>query len=732
MKFFRRFRRRTLFGRNSFSKSNASSGFFGSPSSRPRRSRRGTNFVTARDGMREEQFTRRAIMIGGFQALLFSSLAARLFYLSVIDSSRYSTLADVNRVGLKLLIPPRGRIFDRYGEKLAINRLNYRVMLVREQAGDVAATLDALSLLIEVTDSDRQRVLHEIENKRSFVPVMVRENLNWEEVSRVELNVPDLPGLTIDVGQLRHFPHTFAVGHILGYVGAVSESDQAALGGDDPLLELPDFRIGKNGVERYYDPQLRGTAGASRIEVNSVGRAVRELSRIEAVPGHDLQLNIDIGLQEYGNLLVGDQSASVVLMDVKSGGILTMISAPAFDPNVFSSGVSPQVWNELISNPKHPLTNKSTSGLYAPGSTFKIVTAMAGLENGAITESTEMACPGHYDLGDSRFHCWRRGGHGIVNLQRALKESCDVFFYETARRVGIDKLGETARKFGFGKAVGIDMPSERGGLVPTRNWKQANYGIQWMQGDSVTAGIGQSFLQVTPLQLAVMMARLVNGGKAVTPRLKRQLIPNQAKNGGASPNHIGKEMVGQYDALKSTKISEADKAGGQFADLGFDPNHVQAVMRGLIAATNEPNGTAYAARITDAGMEMGGKTGSAQVRRISKYERERGIRPQESIPWEQRDNALFVAFAPIDAPRYACSVVVEHGIHGSWAAPIARDLLRQAMLRDKLLAGLGHEQPTPNNDGDDANPKPVTPPVAAPAPAFSPPISAPNGNDAVE
>ncbi|MCX8505904.1 MAG: penicillin-binding protein 2 [Alphaproteobacteria bacterium] len=703
---------------------------FNSSPTKPRRSRRGSNFVTARDGFREEQFTRRAIMIGGFQTLLLTSLAARHYYLSVIDADRYSTLADVNRVGLKLLIPPRGRIFDRYGEQLAMNRLNYRVMVVREQAGNIVATLDALSLLIDVSDSDRQRVIREIESKRSFVPVMVRENLNWDEVARVELNAPDLPGLTIDVGQVRYFPHTVAVGHILGYVGVVSESDQDQLDDDDPLLELPDLRIGKSGVERFYDGKLRGTAGATRIEVNSVGRAVRELSRQEAVPGDDLQLNIDIGLQEYGNRLVGDQSASVVLMDIHSGGILSMISAPGFDPNVFSSGISPQDWNELVTNPKHPLTNKAIAGQYAPGSTFKIVTAMAGLESGVVTESTEIACPGHYDLGDTRFHCWRRGGHGIVNLHRALKESCDVYFYETARRMGIDKLAETSRKFGFGKQVGIDMPSERGGLIPSRNWKQANFGTQWVHGDTITAGIGQSFVQTTPLQLAVMTARLVNGGKAVTPHLSSKIIPNRQKFGTKSGNLIGKEIVGRNAGLQPSEAKIITKAV-DYPDLGFNPRYTQAIIRGLIAATNEPNGTAYAARITEPGLEMGGKTGSAQVRRITQYEREHGVRPQASLPWEQRDNALYVGFAPISAPRYACAVVVEHGIHGGWVAPIARDMLRQAMLRDHELSGLDNNKPLPIND-DDANPTRVTPPVASPAAAITPPKIDQNDNEAVE
>ena len=720
MKFTRRSRRKNSFSQSSFSKAAERFGFLTSGSSKPRRSRRGSNFVTARDGFREEQFTRRAFILGGFHAVLMTSLASRLYYLSVIDADRYSTLADENRVGLKLLIPPRGRIFDRYGEQLALNRLNYRVMVVREQAGDIAATMDALSLLIDVSDADRQRVLHEIENKRSFVPVMVRENLNWDEVTRVELNAPDLPGMTIDVGQVRYFPHTASVGHILGYVGVVSEADQDEFDDDDPLLELPDLRIGKSGVERFYDEKLRGEAGATRIEVNSVGRAVRELSREESKAGDDLILNIDIGLQEYANRLVGEQSAAVILMDVHSGGVLTMVSAPGFDPNVFSSGVSPQEWNDLITNPKHPLTNKAIAGQYAPGSTFKIVTAMAGLEAGVITENTEIACPGHYDLGDSRFHCWRRGGHGIVSLTRALKESCDVYFYETARRAGIEKLGETARRFGFGKQQGIDLPSEKNGLFPTRAWKQSTFGTGWVHGDTVTAGIGQSFIQSTPLQLAVMTARLVNGGKAVTPQLSRNFISNQPKSGRNSTNLVGKEVVRSDSSNNQTNFEQQAMAVPNFADLDFNPKHTQAIIRGLIAATNEPFGTAYSSRITEAGFEMAGKTGSAQVRRISTYERIHGIRPQESLPWVERDNALFVAFAPIHAPKYACSVIVEHGIHGSWVAPIARNLLYQAMLRDKELAGLDKKPPKINEY--DSVPTPVTPPVIAPAtpPSFNP------------
>jgi len=609
-----------------------------------------------RDNDRDRFFTRRALLLGAGKAALLSALVGRLYYLQVVESDKYATLAEDNRMNLKLLVPPRGRILDRTGETLATNRLNYRVVLVREQAGNIEVTLEQLGKLIDVTENDTRRVLREVKRKRAFVPVVVRENLSWDDVAKLEVNAPDLPGISIDVGQSRLYPHTEAVGHILGYVGAVSEGELKE-GGEDPLLDLPDFRIGKNGVEKIHDSVLRGGAGSSQVEVNAVGRVIRELNRNEGQPGRDVELTLDIGLQEYVRQRVGEESAGVVVMDIHSGEILAMVSAPAFDPNTFAAGINARDWEELLSNPKSPLTNKAIAGQYPPGSTFKIVTALAGLESGVVTPSTVISCPGHMEFGNRLFHCWKyKGGHGPVALHEGMMYSCDVYFYEVARRIGIDRLAEMARRMGLGKQLAVDLPGERPGLIPTRDWFKARRGGSWPQGETLNAGIGQGMILATPLQLATMTARLANGGYAVVPHLTRKI-------GGKKPN-----MPNQPP----------------YPSLGINPAYLKAVMGGMDGVSNEARGTAFKSRITEPGFELAGKTGSAQVKAISMAEREKGVRKNEDLPWRFRDHALFVAFAPVHAPRYACALIIEHGGGGgAVAAPVARDVLLETQKREQ-------------------------------------------------
>lgn len=614
-----------------------------------------------RDQERERLFTRRSLLLGFGQAGLFGALGARLYYLQVVEAEKYVTLAEDNRINMRLLVPPRGRILDRHGEVLATSRLNYRVVLVREQAPNVEATLDAIGKLITVGEADRRRVLRDVRRKRAFVPVMVREDLSWEEVARLEVNAPDLPGVSIDVGQSRLYPHTEAVGHILGYVGSVSEGDLKS-GNGDPLLELPDFRIGKNGVEKTHDQALRGVAGASQVEVNSVGRVIREVSRDDGRPGRDVELTIDIGLQEFARERVGEESTAAVVIDCLNGEILAMVSAPAFDPNMFSAGLKATDWEELQSHPKTPLTNKAVAGQYSPGSTFKMVTALAALEAGVITPTQTVNCPGHFELGERRFHCWKyKGGHGGVNLADALMQSCDVYFYEIARRIGIDKIADMAQRLGLGAVQGIELPGERPGLIPTRAWYQRRRGASWPQGETINASIGQGMILTTPMQLATMTARIASG-LAITPHLTRKI-------GGRAP---------------------LDRAHAPAAPLGLNPQHLALVQKGMSMVTNDQRGTGYKARILDPGLEMAGKSGTAQVRIITKAERDAGVKKNEDLPWRFRDHALFVGFAPVHNPRFACAVVVEHGGGGSSVAgPIVRDILLETQKRDlqRRLAG---------------------------------------------
>ncbi len=547
----------------------------------------------------------------------------------------------------------RGKILDRRGEALALNRPNYRIVLIPELTGNAATTLDVLGNLLSIGETDRRRILRDVARKRRFVPIVVKDNLTWDEVSRVAVNTQDLPGVQFDVGFSREYPLGSDLAHLVGYVAPPAEADLTG----DPLLELPDFRIGRNGIERVYDLAMRGRGGTSQIEVNALGRPIRELSRSDGDPGLDVVLTIDAGLQRFCmQRLSREESAAAVVMEVTSGEVLAAASWPSFDPNDFATGIPAGLWRQLLADARGPLTNKAVSGQYAPGSTFKMLVALAALEAGVIAPEHRVACPGHMDLGDNRFHCWKAGGHGPVDMVEAIKQSCDVYFYEIARRVGIDRISAMSRRFGLGQTLGIDLPSERAGLMPTRAWKEGMHRKPWAQGDTLVAGIGQGFVLATPLQLAVMTARMVNGGRAVEPHLARDRID------GRGP---------------------AARGDGTAPSLGIPQAHLALMLRAMSGVVNDQRGTAFRARIEEAEFAMGGKTGTSQVRRITAQERATGLRKPHEVPWNERDHALFVGYAPLREPRYACAAIIEHGGGGSAvAAPIVRDILLEAQRRD--------------------------------------------------
>ena len=636
---------------------------------------------------REKLLTRRAALLAGGQTVLGAILAGRMYQLQILQKDRYTLLADENRINLRLLAPPRGRILDRTGVALADNRLNYRVVIVPEQAGDLEATLTALGTLIEISEADRRRVLRDARRKHSFVPLVVRANLRWDEVARVEVAVPELAGIAIEQGMIRYYPYGPTAAHVLGYVAAVSEKELTG----DPLLELPDFRIGKSGIEKSRDAQLRGIAGTSEVEVNAYGRVVREIAHRPGQPGQDVVLGLDMAMQDFVTRRVATEtSICCVLLDAVSGDTLALVSSPSFDPMPFSTGLTAALWQELSTDPRNPLTDKAVAGLYPPGSTFKPMVALAALEAGVITPDTAVTCPGYLELGDATFHCWQKGGHGTLHLRDAIKKSCDVFFYETARRTGIDRIAAMARRFGFGAPLGLDISGERGGLIPTRDWKLATTGVSWQQGETLIAGIGQGSVLATPLQMATMAARLVTG-RAVVPHLVR---------GTGSPPPGG------------------DQLPAAFAALGIVPRHLALVLDGMSAVVNEQGGTAYAARINEPALAMGGKSGTSQVRRITEYEREHGLRKIAEIPWKERDHALFVAFAPVGAPRYICAIVVEHGGErggggSAVAAPICRDILVEVQRRDPA-----RRAPPPDSVVHIAPPEMPLPPPAKSSPGI--------------
>ncbi|HEY8963475.1 MAG TPA: penicillin-binding protein 2 [Alphaproteobacteria bacterium] len=596
-------------------------------------------------------FTRRALVLGGIKGALMATLAARLGWLQMVEGQRLRTLAENNRVNVKLLTPVRGLILDRNGQALAQNEQNFRVQIVPEQTDDIQGSLETLSQIFPLRPSEIDAVMTRAKQQPGFVPIEIIDNLSWEQVAAIEVNMPDLPGISIDVGQRRFYPDGPATAHVIGYVGSVAKGDQTG----DPVLALPGFRIGKTGLEKAFDAALRGDPGYSRIEVNVAGRMVRELERDEGVPGTDLTLTLDMNLQKrVQEIIAQEKSASAVVMDVHSGAIYAMASGPSFDSNLFTTGISQTMWDQLLNDEAHPLSNKAAGGQYPPGSTFKMVTALAGLESGVIKPSTRVYCPGHYDIGKHRFHCWKEGGHGTVDVTQALEQSCDVFFYSVSRDIGIDRIAAMGRRLGLGQSMDTMLPEERKGIMPDMKWKMKTYKKRWDAGETLNASIGQGYTLSTPLQLAVMTSRLVNGGKSVKP----WMIARQGNQNTA-------------DMVRS------------WAHTGLKPEHLAIVKGGMDAVVNGEHGTAKIAKPKDKDWTIGGKTGTAQVKRITMAERNEGLTKQEDQPWKYRHHALFVGYAPADNPRYVTCVVVEHGGSGSGTAgPLARDILIAAQDLD--------------------------------------------------
>lgn len=605
--------------------------------------------VSAREAEEyNRKITRRVLMLGGAQAAVIAVLAARMRHMQVEEAGDYQLLAEENRVNHVLLPPARGRITDRNGAILADNEPIYRATMVREGAGDVDEVLARLAKLIPIDDETLEKVRQDLRDLRPFVPVTVMDRLSWEEISTIALNAPALPGVTPEVGLSRVYPRGADFAHVVGYVGPVSDYDLGRIEDPDPLLQIPKFQIGKLGVESKMEDSLRGTAGVSRIEVNALGRKMRELNRQEGDAGDTLELTLSADLQGYATRRLAGESASAVVMDVTTGEIIAAASAPGFDPNKFVRGISTTDYKALTEDKYNPLTNKSVQGIYPPGSTFKMVTALAALDAAVIKPEETVYCPGHVDRSGRRFHCWKGSGHGDMDLVDSLSQSCDVYYYDVAERTTIDRISAMARRLGLGERHDLPMSAVAEGLTPSREWKLKNRKAEWLVGDTLNAGIGQGFVLASPLQLAVMTTRIATG-LAIQPRLVRAI------NGVRVP------------------VPEA-------APLGIPDEHLRIIRRGMNGVINNRRGTAYGSRILAEDKLMAGKTGTSQVRNISTTERAEGVTSNNDLPWERRDHALFVAYAPVEAPKYACVVVIEHGGGGSAAAaPIARDILLQAL-----------------------------------------------------
>lgn len=584
-------------------------------------------------------FSRRAMLLGGIQATLGLVLAGRMTWLSVYENDKYKLLAESNRVNMTLTPPRRGWIVDRRGVPIANNRTDFRVDIIPDRLENKGQVLTTLQQILRLTAEDVSRIEDDLKGAAGFQPVQVAENLDWERFAAVSVRMPELPGVEPTRGFTRNYPAGAAVGHLIGYVGTASAEQFKET--KDPLLLTPGFKLGKDGLEKMLEGTLRGTPGAKRSEVTARGKLVRELATRPDEPGKTVRLTIDAGLQEYAARRLGNESGSVTVFDVTNGDILAMVSMPCYDPNAFSDGISRTEWKMLSEDDHLPLMNKTLQGLYPPGSTFKPATALAILGAG-IDPNRTVYCNGGYQLGNRRFGCL--GRHGPMTMHTAIARSCNTYFYTLGREIGIEPIAAAARELGFGAEFDLPLPSQRYGTVPDTAWKMRRFKQDWTQADTLNASIGQGYVLVSPFQLAISTARIASG-RALLP----SLIVDQPK-----------------PPLR----------------LDFPEEHLAIVRAGMDEVVNGA-GTAVASRLQLDGIRMGGKTGTAQVRRI--MDRNRG----QGGEWKYRDHGLFICFAPVDNPRYAASVVIEHGMGGARAAaPVAKDVLTWLFDRQKALASL--------------------------------------------
>ena len=591
---------------------------------------------------------RRTVLAGALQLGFVGLLGARMRYMQVDQADQFRLLAEENRINIRLIPPARGELFDRNGVTLARNSPSYRIIIVREDAGDVEQVINRVSRLVALDPEELDRAREEMRRSPPFLPITLADRVGWDDIGKIAVNAPALPGITPEVGLTRVYPQGPDFAHVVGYVGPVSDYDLSKIDDPEPVLMIPRFQIGKVGLEAKEEDQLRGKAGAKRVEVNATGRVMRELDRREGQPGADLQLTVDADLQAYVQARLGQESASAVVIDCETGDLRAIASSPSFDPNLFVRGISVADYRDLTEDPYRPLANKSVQGTYPPGSTFKMIVAIAALEEGLITPDDTVWCPGHLEVSGRNFHCWKRAGHGHMDLKNSLKQSCDVYYYDLALKVGMDKIAAMAHRFGLGVRHKLPMSAVAAGLAPERAWKERVHGQDWLVGDTVNASIGQGYMLASPLQLAIMTARIATG-RSVEPRLVKSIDGIEQPDGTGEP-------------------------------LGLNENNLRNIRRAMFSVSNERRGTAYGSRIIEDAFRMAGKTGTSQVRNITEAERRAGVVRNEDLPWERRDHALFVDFAPFDNPKYAVSVIVEHGGGGSTAAaPIARDITLQAL-----------------------------------------------------
>jgi penicillin-binding protein 2 len=599
---------------------------------------------------RQGIFHRRIFLMGGLVAFGLFALTGRLAVLQLFQGGRYQKLSAANQFNLRLLPPPRGQILDRNGVVIAGNRPSFRVLVIRNEIKDIDTTLDQISYVLPNTNVDRRRILRDLNQSQRFVPTVVASDLNWEDFSRVNLFATEIPGVQAVMDDIRVYHYGGAFAHVVGYVSKINARDLKAEGENpDPLLLNPSFRIGKQGIERAFDKQLRGIAGAQKIEVNARGNVVEEdpENSRPPTPGEDVTLTLDAEVQARALEVFGEDSGAAVMLNIHNGEVLCMVSAPSFDPNLFVSGISSKAYRLLADYERLPLLDKAIGSTFPPGSTFKMATALAFLEAG-IDPKESIVCRGSYAFGNRTFRCWKAGGHGRMDMHDAIKHSCDTYFYHFCNQAGVDRIHETASKLGLGELFDLEIAGQKRGLVPSEEYKRKNFkkDPKWHPGETLSVAIGQGYTNITALQLAVYTARLANGLQAVTPHLIKK--------------------IGQQDKEVS------------FKPLGLPPEHIEIIRSGMASVSNDSDGTAFRNSQLNLGdIKMAGKTGTAQVHSYD------NTTTRKSNIWAKKDHGLYVCYAPSDTPKYALAVIVEHGVGGAaFAAPKAREIMKVALLKD--------------------------------------------------
>ncbi len=598
---------------------------------------------------------RRMFILAIAKITILGGIVSRLFFLQIKENKKYLTLSDKNRIREWKLPPVRGDFQDYFGNIIAGNFEAYQLHLIPEQVDNFKYTINRIKNILELSNKEFQKILKRKNEIKPWETLIVADNLNWENFSKINNNLYDLNGVKPIISISRNYPYKGNYTHILGYVSQANENDILS---SEIIKEkfVQGLKVGKTGLEKSFEHNLIGTNSIERYEVNAYGRRVSQLAFQEGDKGKTVKLTVDTKIQKLANELLIDQAGSICVMDIFTGHIIAMHSSPSFDPNAFVFGISQDEWQLIRNNPMKPLINKSISGNYSPGSTIKPIVALSALENGIVNPNFTVHCRGHkhpLELYGQTYHCWKKEGHGYVNMKEAMKQSCDSYFYEVARRLGVDKLSETAKKFGLGKKVFNDLfGNEKNGLVPNTEWKKNVIGRNWLLGETIITGIGQGYIQTTPIQLCLMTAQIANGGHKIYPKL----------------------------VIDDNLSFENDK----FISLVNSKKHIKFIQEAMFSSTNEIRGTSYKSRIDDPKYQFAGKTGTAQVKRITDRDRELDLKTSE-IPYEERDHALYVAFGPYKNPRYALSILIEHGgSGGSNAAPLAKKLFKEIVDRHEI------------------------------------------------